>query len=177
MKDADHSPHGCAARGCQGGTLPGMRWTFCMTGVNSGVRLAANRDGGYPRDRLYLFGGHRHRACLWEGCRGGRGAGQALHHRSGAVCMAAGQRARTDEPPGAAVCRGRRCDCVAGLGRDRAAGRRDRRSGVNLFFLWFGAAVSVAEILTGGYLAQLGAIKGFWAIILAIPGGDPAGSA
>ena len=39
-------------------------------------------------------------------------------------------------------------------------------SGVNLFFLWFGAAVSVAEILTGGYLAQLGAIKGFWAIIL-----------
>ncbi len=39
-------------------------------------------------------------------------------------------------------------------------------SGVNLFFLWFGAAVSVAEILTGGYLAELGAVKGFWAIIL-----------
>ncbi len=39
-------------------------------------------------------------------------------------------------------------------------------SGVNLFFLWFGAAVSVAEILTGGYLAELGAVKGLWAIIL-----------
>ena len=39
-------------------------------------------------------------------------------------------------------------------------------SGVNLFFLWFGAAVSVAEILTGGYLAELGAVKGIWAIIL-----------
>jgi putative hydroxymethylpyrimidine transporter CytX len=39
-------------------------------------------------------------------------------------------------------------------------------SGINLFFLWFGAAVSVAEILTGGYLAELGAVKGFWAIIL-----------
>jgi putative hydroxymethylpyrimidine transporter CytX len=39
-------------------------------------------------------------------------------------------------------------------------------SAVNLFFLWFGAAVSVAEILTGGYLAELGAVKGFWAIIL-----------
>ncbi|MCE5262960.1 MAG: putative hydroxymethylpyrimidine transporter CytX [Deltaproteobacteria bacterium] len=39
-------------------------------------------------------------------------------------------------------------------------------SGVNLFFLWFGAAVSVAEILTGGYLAELGAAKGIWAIIL-----------
>jgi putative hydroxymethylpyrimidine transporter CytX len=39
-------------------------------------------------------------------------------------------------------------------------------SGVNLFFLWFGAAVSVAEILTGGYLAELGAVRGFWAIIL-----------
>jgi putative hydroxymethylpyrimidine transporter CytX len=39
-------------------------------------------------------------------------------------------------------------------------------SGFNLFFLWFGAAVSVAEILTGGYLAELGAVKGFWAIIL-----------
>jgi putative hydroxymethylpyrimidine transporter CytX len=39
-------------------------------------------------------------------------------------------------------------------------------SGVNLFFLWFGAAVSVAEILTGGYLAELGAVKGIWAILL-----------
>ncbi len=39
-------------------------------------------------------------------------------------------------------------------------------SGVNLFFLWFGAAVSVAEILTGGYLAELGALKGVWAILL-----------
>jgi putative hydroxymethylpyrimidine transporter CytX len=39
-------------------------------------------------------------------------------------------------------------------------------SGVNLFFLWFGAAVSVAEILTGGYLAQLGAARGIWAILL-----------
>ena len=36
----------------------------------------------------------------------------------------------------------------------------------NLFFLWFGAAVSVAEILTGGYLADLGVSKGIWAIIL-----------
>ncbi|MHB9097533.1 MAG: putative hydroxymethylpyrimidine transporter CytX [Syntrophales bacterium] len=39
-------------------------------------------------------------------------------------------------------------------------------SGVNLFFLWFGAAVSVAEILTGGYLSELGVVKGIWAIIL-----------
>ena len=39
-------------------------------------------------------------------------------------------------------------------------------SGLNLFFLWFGAAVSVAEILTGGYLAELGAVKGLWAILL-----------
>ena len=39
-------------------------------------------------------------------------------------------------------------------------------SGVNLFFLWFGASVSVAEILTGGYLAELGAVKGIWAILL-----------
>jgi putative hydroxymethylpyrimidine transporter CytX len=38
--------------------------------------------------------------------------------------------------------------------------------GINLFFLWFGAAVSVAEILTGGYLAELGAAKGLWAILL-----------
>ena len=36
----------------------------------------------------------------------------------------------------------------------------------NLFFLWFGASASVAEILTGGYLADLGFSKGMWAIIL-----------
>ena len=45
-------------------------------------------------------------------------------------------------------------------------GGKTQLSGVNLFFLWFGAAVSVAEILTGGYLADLGAIKGIWAIVL-----------
>ncbi len=39
-------------------------------------------------------------------------------------------------------------------------------TGLNLFFLWFGAAVSVAEILTGGYLAELGWQKGIWAIVL-----------
>lgn len=39
-------------------------------------------------------------------------------------------------------------------------------SGFNLFSLWFGAAVSVAEILTGGYLAELGALRGLWAILL-----------
>jgi putative hydroxymethylpyrimidine transporter CytX len=39
-------------------------------------------------------------------------------------------------------------------------------SGINLFFLWFGASVSVAEILTGGYLAELGAARGLWAILL-----------
>ena len=39
-------------------------------------------------------------------------------------------------------------------------------NGINLFFLWFGAAVSVAEILTGGYLAELGAAKGISAILL-----------
>lgn len=38
--------------------------------------------------------------------------------------------------------------------------------GIQLFFLWFGAAVSVAEILTGGYLAELGAARGIWAILL-----------
>jgi len=43
---------------------------------------------------------------------------------------------------------------------------RTRLSGINLFFLWFGAAVSVAEILTGGYLAELVAVKGLWAILL-----------
>jgi putative hydroxymethylpyrimidine transporter CytX len=39
-------------------------------------------------------------------------------------------------------------------------------SAANLFFLWFGAAVSVAEILTGGFLADLGLIRGLWAIFL-----------
>jgi putative hydroxymethylpyrimidine transporter CytX len=43
---------------------------------------------------------------------------------------------------------------------------KTRLSGINLFFLWFGASVSVAEILTGGYLAELGAAKGLWAIFL-----------
>ncbi len=43
---------------------------------------------------------------------------------------------------------------------------KTRLSGINLFFLWFGASVSVAEILTGGYLAELGAAKGFGAILL-----------
>ncbi len=43
---------------------------------------------------------------------------------------------------------------------------RTRLSGINLFFLWFGAAVSVAEILTGGYLAELGAVMGIGAILL-----------
>jgi putative hydroxymethylpyrimidine transporter CytX len=45
-------------------------------------------------------------------------------------------------------------------------GEKTQLSGVNLFFLWFGAAVSVAEILTGGYLAELGAVRGAWAIVL-----------
>lgn len=43
---------------------------------------------------------------------------------------------------------------------------KTRLSGLNLFFLWFGASVSVAEILTGGYLAELGAAKGLGAILL-----------
>lgn len=36
----------------------------------------------------------------------------------------------------------------------------------NLFFLWFGAAVSVAEIFTGGYLANLGFAGGMTANVL-----------
>jgi putative hydroxymethylpyrimidine transporter CytX len=36
----------------------------------------------------------------------------------------------------------------------------------NLFFLWFGAAVSVAEILTGGLLADLGLERAMWANVL-----------
>ncbi|MBW6486083.1 MAG: putative hydroxymethylpyrimidine transporter CytX [Syntrophobacterales bacterium] len=39
-------------------------------------------------------------------------------------------------------------------------------TGVSLFFLWFGAAVSVAEMLTGGYLAELGWKRGILAILL-----------
>jgi len=39
-------------------------------------------------------------------------------------------------------------------------------TGGSLFFLWFGAAVSVAEMLTGGYLADLGWKRGILAILL-----------
>lgn len=42
----------------------------------------------------------------------------------------------------------------------------DRMSGIQLFFLWFGAAVSVAEMLTGGLLAGLGLRQGLWANVL-----------
>jgi len=45
-------------------------------------------------------------------------------------------------------------------------GEKTQLSGVTLFFLWFGAAISVAEILTGGYMAELGMVKGLWAILL-----------
>jgi putative hydroxymethylpyrimidine transporter CytX len=45
-------------------------------------------------------------------------------------------------------------------------GSKQSLTSANLFFLWFGAAVSVAEILTGGYLADLGIAKGVWAILL-----------
>lgn len=44
--------------------------------------------------------------------------------------------------------------------------KKTQLTGLNLFFLWFGAAVSVAEILTGGYLAELGWQRGIWAIVL-----------
>ena len=40
---------------------------------------------------------------------------------------------------------------------------KQQLSFANLFFLWFGAAVSVAEILTGGLLAELGLFKGMLA--------------
>jgi putative hydroxymethylpyrimidine transporter CytX len=43
---------------------------------------------------------------------------------------------------------------------------KERMTDGSLFFLWFGAAVSVAEILTGGYLAELGWRRGMTAIIL-----------
>ena len=32
--------------------------------------------------------------------------------------------------------------------------------------LWFGAAVSIAEIMTGALLAPLGLVQGIWAIII-----------
>jgi len=35
----------------------------------------------------------------------------------------------------------------------------------SLSLLWFGAAVSVAEILTGGLLASAGIEAGLWAIV------------
>ncbi len=41
-----------------------------------------------------------------------------------------------------------------------------RLSSWTLLFLWFGAAVSVAEILAGGLLADLGLTRGLWAIVL-----------
>ncbi|MCM0755998.1 putative hydroxymethylpyrimidine transporter CytX [Desulfovibrio aminophilus] len=37
---------------------------------------------------------------------------------------------------------------------------------LGLFALWFGAAVSVAEILTGGLLADIGLERGLWAVAL-----------
>lgn len=43
---------------------------------------------------------------------------------------------------------------------------KQQLSFANLFFLWFGAAVSVAEILTGGLLAELGLEKALWANVL-----------
>ena len=43
---------------------------------------------------------------------------------------------------------------------------KQQLSFANLFFLWFGAAVSVAEIFTGGYLAGLGPKMGMWANVL-----------
>jgi len=38
--------------------------------------------------------------------------------------------------------------------------------GLSLFALWFGAAISLAEILTGSFLAPLGFMEGLWAIVL-----------
>ncbi|MGE4292803.1 MAG: putative hydroxymethylpyrimidine transporter CytX [Desulfovibrio sp.] len=43
---------------------------------------------------------------------------------------------------------------------------KQQLSFANLFFLWFGAAVSVAEILTGGLLAGLGLERAMWANVL-----------
>lgn len=44
---------------------------------------------------------------------------------------------------------------------------------LGLFALWFGAAVSVAEILTGGLLADLGLARGLWAVVLGHLAGMP----
>ncbi|MFW5722031.1 MAG: putative hydroxymethylpyrimidine transporter CytX [Desulfohalobiaceae bacterium] len=43
---------------------------------------------------------------------------------------------------------------------------KQQLSFLNLFLLWFGASVSVAEILTGGFLAELGPTRGLLAILL-----------
>ena len=43
---------------------------------------------------------------------------------------------------------------------------QNRLSSWTLLILWFGAAVSVAEILAGGLLADLGLTRGLWAIVL-----------
>lgn len=43
---------------------------------------------------------------------------------------------------------------------------QNRLSSWTLLFLWFGASVSVAEILAGGLLAELGLARGLWAIVL-----------
>lgn len=51
--------------------------------------------------------------------------------------------------------------------------KRHQLNGVNLFFLWFGAAVSVAEILAGGFLADLGLVRGLWALVLGHAVGVP----
>ena len=43
------------------------------------------------------------------------------------------------------------------------------KKGTSLFengLIWFGAGVSLAEILTGTYFAPLGFQKGIWAIII-----------
>ena len=41
-----------------------------------------------------------------------------------------------------------------------------RVSTFSQILLWFGAAISIAEIITGALLAPLGLIQGIWAIIL-----------
>lgn len=42
---------------------------------------------------------------------------------------------------------------------------KNNLTAISFFTLWFGAAVSVAEIMTGGLLAPLGFRMGFWSII------------
>ncbi|WP_461204934.1 putative hydroxymethylpyrimidine transporter CytX [Clostridium sp. DL1XJH146] len=44
--------------------------------------------------------------------------------------------------------------------------KENKLSFYNFIFLWFGAAVSIAEILTGGFIAPLGFKLGFVAIVL-----------